>query len=208
MTQSNKFFFMKQLPFLLIIFRLLLAPVILWLAYKGNDYKNWIVVACYLALISDILDGIIARHYNVSTAKLRLWDSNVDLVFWLAACWCIWVCFPAEITNRWLLILPLLIIEWIPDAIYVLRFRKFGCAHNYASKLFGLFLLAMFMSLFLANSTVLLSTTILVGLVSQIDRILIALILPARVCDVPSSYHAYLIRKGIPFKKYKLFHGE
>lgn len=197
---------MKQLPFLLIYFRLLLAPVILWMAYAGNEYNIWIVVACYLAIISDVFDGIIARHYKVSSAKLRLWDSNVDLIFWLSACWCIWVCFPQEVTNRWAIILPLLIIEWLPDGIYLLRFRKFGCAHNYASKLFGLFLLAMFTLLFVSNQTFLLTTTISIGLISQIDRILIALILPARLCDVPSSYHAFLIRKGIPFKKYKLFH--
>ena len=197
---------MKQLPFLLIYFRLLLAPVLLWMAYAGNEYNIWIVVACYLAIISDVFDGIIARHYKVSSAKLRLWDSNVDLIFWLSACWCIWVCFPQEVTNRWAIILPLLIIEWIPDCIYLLRFRKFGCAHNYASKLFGLFLLAMFTLLFISNQPFLLTTTISIGLISQVDRILIALILPARVCDVPSSYHAFLIRKGIPFKKYKLFH--
>jgi phosphatidylglycerophosphate synthase len=197
---------MKQLPFLLIYFRLLLAPVILWMAYAGNEYNVWIVVACYFAIISDVFDGIIARYYKVSSAKLRLWDSNVDLIFWLSACWCIWVCFPQEVTNRWAIILPLLIIEWIPDGIYLLRFQKFGCAHNYASKLFGLFLLAMFTLLFLNNQPFLLTTTISIGLISQIDRILIALILPARVCDVPSSYHAFLIRKGIPFKKYKLFH--
>lgn len=197
---------MKQLPFLLIYFRLLLAPVIIWMAYAGNDFNVWIVVACYLAIISDVFDGIIARHYKVSSAKLRLWDSNVDLIFWLSACWCIWVCFPQEVMIRWAIILPLLIIEWIPDSIYLLRFRKFGCAHNYASKLFGLFLLAMFSLLFLNNHPFLFTTTIIIGLISQIDRILIALILPARVCDVPSSYHAFLIRKGIPFKKYKLFH--
>lgn len=176
------------------------------MAYAGNEYNIWIVVACYLAIISDVFDGIIARHYKVSSAKLRLWDSNVDLIFWLSACWCIWVCFPQEVTNRWAIILPLLIIEWIPDGIYLLRFRKFGCAHNYASKLFGLFLLAMFTLLFVSNQPFLLTTTISIGLISQVDRILIALILPARVCDVPSSYHAFLIRKGIPFKKYKLFH--
>jgi len=46
---------------------------------------------------------------------------------------------------------------------------------------------------------------IVLGLVSHIDRILITLILPAWTHDVPSAYHAYLIRKGIDFKRNKLF---
>ncbi|MFM6946032.1 MAG: CDP-alcohol phosphatidyltransferase family protein [Flavobacteriales bacterium] len=198
---------MKQLPFGLILFRLALAPLLLFLAYLGPNYSIFIVVGCYLALISDIFDGIIARHYQVATPSLRLWDSNVDLIFWLCACWCIWMSFPKEIEQRWSIVLPLLLLEWIPDIIYWLRFRKFGCAHNYLSKLFGIFLLLNFTLLFGFSSTLLLTTTILLGLVSQTDRILIALILPARSCDIPSAYHARLIKKGVPFKKYKLFHS-
>jgi hypothetical protein len=198
---------MKHLPFLLVFFRLALAPLIIALAYHGSTVHSWIVLICYLALTSDIFDGIIARHYNVANAKLRLWDSNVDLVFWLSACWSIWVAFPQEVTSRWLLIVPLLILEWIPDIVYFLRFRKFGCAHNYLSKTFGIFLLLNFSALFGFGSSLFFSITAVIGLLSQLDRIGISFILPQRVCDVPSAYHAYLTKKDIPFKKYKLFHS-
>lgn len=198
---------MKKLPFALILLRLALAPLLLYLATLGQNYFPLIILCCYLALISDIFDGIIARHYHVATESLRLWDSNVDLIFWLCACCCIWIGFPSEIELRWSIIIPLLLLEWIPDIIYWLRFRKFGCAHNYFSKLFGIFLLLNFTLLFGFNSSILLTTTIILGLISQLDRILIALILPARTCDIPSAYHARLIKKGVPFKKYKLFHS-
>ncbi len=201
------FILMKQLPFLLILFRLALAPFLIYLVYQGKDQYTWIIICCYLALISDIFDGIIARHYNVATPSLRLWDSNVDLVFWLAAIWCLWVGFQNEIEERWVLALPLILIEWIPDLIYFLRFRKFGCAHNYLSKLFGIFLLVNFTLMFGFENSILLTSTMLIGLLSQIDRIFIALILPNHYCDIPSAYHAWLIKKGIPFKKYKLFHS-
>lgn len=198
---------MKQLPFLLILFRLALAPLLIYLVYQGKDHYIWIIICCYLALISDIFNGIIARHYNVATPALRLWDSNVDLVFWLAAIWCMWVGFQHEIEERWVLALPLLLIEWIPDLIYFIRFRKFGCAHNYLSKLFGIFLLINFTLMFGFENSILLTSSMLIGLLSQIDRIFIALILPNHCCDIPSTYHAWLIKKGIPFKKYKLFHS-
>ncbi len=204
---SENFKNMKHLPFLLVFFRLALAPLIIVFAYQGPAFHGWIVLSCYLALLSDIFDGIIARHYNVATASLRLWDSNVDLVFWLSACWCIWIAFPQEVTSRWSLIVPLLILEWIPDIIYFLRFRKFGCAHNYLSKTFGIFLLLNFSALFGFGSTLFFSITAIIGLFSQLDRIGIAVLLPQRVCDVPSAYHARLIKKNIPFKKYKLFHS-
>ncbi len=41
------------------------------------------------------------------------------------------------------------------------------------------------------------------GIISQLDVILIILILPKWQNDIPSAYHAYLIRKGISFKKSK-----
>lgn len=68
-----------NIPISLILFRLLLAPIILVLAYfTGENAKMTIVVLMYLGLISDILDGIIARKQNISSEKLRRMDSQTD----------------------------------------------------------------------------------------------------------------------------------
>jgi len=57
-----------NIPITLILFRLLLAPVILYLAYfVGESAKRIILIFMYLGLISDILDGIIARKQNISS---------------------------------------------------------------------------------------------------------------------------------------------
>ena len=71
-----------NIPKVLILFRLLLAPIILGLAYFiGDDSKITIVVLMYLGLISDILDGIVARKQGVSSTSLRRMDSQTDMVF-------------------------------------------------------------------------------------------------------------------------------
>ena len=71
-----------DIPKGLILFRFLLAPVILALAYFiGENSKIIIVVLMYLGLISDIFDGIIARRQNSSTEKLRRLDSQTDMIF-------------------------------------------------------------------------------------------------------------------------------
>lgn len=57
---------------LLMIFRLLLGPVIIYLAYKIEETnKLYIVILMYLGILSDIFDGIIARKLGVATEKLR-----------------------------------------------------------------------------------------------------------------------------------------
>ena len=45
-----------------------------------NDYKNWIVVSCYLALISDILDGIIAQHPERFTKTVTMSENFRDIM--------------------------------------------------------------------------------------------------------------------------------
>ena len=71
-----------NIPYALIFFRLLCAPTIILLAYfGGSSYSNLIVVLMYLGLISDILDGIIARNIGIADDKMRRMDSQTDMLF-------------------------------------------------------------------------------------------------------------------------------
>ena len=74
----------RKIPFILIYSRLLCAVIILIVALsKIENYQIWIVSLTTFGLITDVFDGIIARRLNVSSEKLRVWDSNVDQIFWL-----------------------------------------------------------------------------------------------------------------------------
>jgi hypothetical protein len=77
-------------PLALTISRLALAPFMAWLALSGNGSDVWLVVCLYIGMLSDLLDGIVARRLNVATPALRRFDSRVDLVFWLTALRCVW----------------------------------------------------------------------------------------------------------------------
>lgn len=90
--------------------------------------------------------------------------------------------------------------------ISIMKFGKETCTHAYLSKMFGVTLLIAFTSLIGFNHAgIPFFTAIVFGLISHVDRILIALILPKWTHDIPSFYHAYLIRNGIEFKRNKLF---
>jgi CDP-diacylglycerol--glycerol-3-phosphate 3-phosphatidyltransferase len=72
------------------------------------------------------------------------------------------------------------------------------------SKIWGITLLIAFTSLIGFNHAgIPFATAIVMGLISHIDRILITLILQRWSHDIPSAYHAYLIRKGVEFKRNK-----
>jgi len=198
-----------NIPTALILFRFLLAPVILGLAiFIGGDSKPLILLLMYLGLISDILDGIIARRKNISSAKLRRMDSQTDMIFWLSIGFATWILYPGLIADNSIAIWAILAMEVSVYAISILKFRRETCTHAFLSKLWGITLLIAFTSLIGFNHAgVPFAIAIVMGLVSHIDRILITLILPAWSHDIPSAYHAYLIRKGVDFKRNEYLNG-
>ncbi len=196
-------------PIALIIFRILLAPIILALAYFiGENSKIIILVLMYLGLLSDIFDGIIARKQCISSIKLRRLDSQADMLFWLSVGVASWILHPELIADNSTAIWAILIMEIACYVTSLVKFKRETCTHALLSKLWGITLLIAFTSLIGFNYAGLpFSMAIIMGLISHTDRILITLILPQWTHDIPSAYHAYLIRKGIPFKRNKYLNG-
>lgn len=202
-------YMMKKIPLALILFRLGLAPIILFLAYYfGDAARSTIVVLMYLGLISDIFDGIIARNEGVSSETLRRMDSQADMIFWLSLGVATYLLFPDLIRANSTAILIIFVMEGLCYAISLLRFGKETCTHALLSKMWGLSLLTAFTFLIgFCHAGIPFYTAIVLGFISHIDRILITLILPHWTHDIPSAYHAYLIRQGKTFKRYKIFNG-
>lgn len=196
-----------NIPQGLILFRFLLAPIILGLAYFiGDNSKPIILVLMYLGLISDILDGIIARKQNISNATLRRLDSQTDMIFWLSIGVATWILYPKLIHDNRIAIWIILVMEVSVYMISLIKFKRETCTHAFLSKLWGITLLIAFTFLIGFNHAGLpFLLAIVFGLVSHIDRILITIILPKWSHDIPSAYHAYLIRKGKDFKRNKYF---
>lgn len=194
-----------NLPYALILFRLLLAPIVVILAGVLKEQSAYIIlVLMYLGLFSDIFDGIIARKQQISTEKMRRIDSQVDLIFWLCIAWSCYLIYPELIEENKIGVILVLAMEGL---CYLISFIKFGretCTHAFLSKMWGLTLLATFTALLgFAHNGCIFHTCIVLGLASQLDVILIILILPNWAHDIPSFYHAILMRKGIEFKKSK-----
>lgn len=198
-----------NIPQLLILFRLLLAPIILGLAFfVGSTANITIVTLMYLGLLSDVLDGIVARKLGLSSERLRRMDSQTDMIFWLSLGIATWLLHPQLIAdNRWP-IYSILLMELMCYVISWIKFGKETCTHAFLSKMWGLSLLVAFTALIGFNHAgIPFYICITLGLISHIDVILIVLILPRWTHDIPSSFHAYLIRKGTPFKRNDLFNG-
>ncbi|WP_312322089.1 CDP-alcohol phosphatidyltransferase family protein [Soonwooa sp.] len=194
---------MKNIPYLLIAFRFLCAPIILVLAfYLKIEARIPILILMYLGLFSDIFDGIIARKAGVASEKLRRLDSQTDLVFWLSIGVATYLLFPELIQQNKV---PIILIFIMEALCYIISFAKFGketCTHAFLSKMWGLSLLLAFTSLLgFEYAGWAFTTGVVLGLISHLDVILIILILPKWQHDIPSCYHAWQIRQGKSIKK-------
>lgn len=199
---------MKRLiPYSLIVFRFLCAPAMILLAYKGGtSYSGWIVLLLYLGLISDIFDGILARAMGVSDSKMRRLDSQIDLIFWLSVGYTSWLLHSEIILKFKIFVIIIFVTEASCYLISFIRFSKETCTHAWLSKFFGLCMLAAFTSLIgFGNGGFFFVLALVVGYISHLDRILITLLIPEWTHDIPSTYHAWLLRRGKTFKRYKLF---
>lgn len=198
---------MKKLPYILIATRFILAPIILLSASgKGEGSSFFILMLMYFGLFTDIFDGIIARKAGVSSEKLRRLDSQTDLVFWLSLGFAAYLLNPVLIQSEWKGIALIFTMEALCYVISWLKFGKETCTHAWLSKLWGLsLLLALTYVIGFQKTGWPFSLTVILGFISHVDVILIVLLLPKWQYDVPSSYHAWKIRKGKKRKKTVLF---
>lgn len=200
---------MKNIPYLLIGFRFLLAPIMILLTYIYQDaVRGELVIFLLLGILSDVFDGIIARKTGVSSEKLRRMDSQTDLIFWVSAGWCAWLLNPEIVIHNKYAIIMIFVMEGLTYLFSILKFGKETCTHAFLSKLWGITLFMAFVSIIgFGQAGWAFALAIVFAFISHIDVYLIILFLPKWTHDVPSCYHAWLIRKGKSFKKNSLFNG-
>lgn len=187
---------MRSIPLALTTLRLLLAPVLVWLVYAsapGIVFSAVILVA----FVSDYFDGVIARRLGVASAELRHFDSRADLVFYATAAWAVWRLHPDVV--RWIAI-PGSIVIGLDVVRHVFDFLKFGrdaAYHALSSKLWGLSLalaLVLLMGFGVVHPFV--EATAGLGLIAQVEGLLISVVLPVWTHDVPTLAKALQIRKN------------
>jgi phosphatidylglycerophosphate synthase len=180
----------------LTVLRLLLAPVLVWLVYAGAPGVVFASVVL-VAFVSDYFDGVIARRVGVASAELRHFDSRADLVFYATAAWAVWRLHPDVVRS---VAIPALVVVGLDVVRHIFDFAKFGrdvAYHAWSSKAWGLSLaLALVLLMGFGVSQPFVGITIILGLIAQIEGLLISVALPVWTHDVPTLIHALRIRNA------------
>ena len=183
---------MKNIPFLLILLRLTLAPIMLSLSFMHMEYVGiFLFVLLFVGILSDVLDGVIARKLKISTDNLRKWDSNVDVFFLLSCIGSAWILYPNLVEAKLPFILCILGSELFMYVVSLIRFKRLPSNHAYSSKLFALSIFVCLSTLFLSDDWgITFYIMFVIGILSYLDNILILLRLSSYKVDTKVFWQA------------------
>lgn len=200
---------MKRIPIALIYSRIGIGLLVLLLAILHvNYYATYAIILLIIGLLTDIFDGIIARRLQISSEKFRRLDSTADQVFWILIALSTFIQSPGFFKDHAVKLVILMAVEGLIYLISYLKFRKEVATHAISSKIWTLILFATLIQIMATNnSNILFEWCFYIGVITRFEIIAITLIIEKWTNDVPSVYHAVLLRKGLPIKRHKLFNG-
>jgi phosphatidylglycerophosphate synthase len=185
------------LPWSLLLLRLGLGPLLLLDASDGHTnlvFVFWLGIA----ILSDILDGIIARHLAVVSQRLRRLDSLVDSIFFFFVAAAAWLAHRDLIVQHRNLVLAMIALSLLSQIPAFIKFRRAAAFHAYSAKASGLALLAAGALLFgYGRAGPIFVIALWIAIISHIERILITLILPKWQTDIAWLGTAWKIRRSM-----------
>jgi phosphatidylglycerophosphate synthase len=186
---------MRWVPWSLVLLRLCLGPTIVFVAASMAS-GFWLAAIVFIALLSDIYDGVLARRWGCDTPHIRLADSLVDTVFYLGVLWALALRTPETLLRYWPLLAVLLALEGVR---YVYDLRKFGRAasyHSYLAKIWGLVMACAVMAvLAFGRWPGLLAASMVLGICSNAEGLCFSIMLPTWRNDVKTCKHALALRR-------------
>ena len=185
MTTTNERFW--TIPNILSLYRIIIFPFVLWLIFSKNE--NLFAVFITISLITDFLDGFIARRFKMQTTIGVKLDSWADLGSYILA-------FIAIGLFKWQDIKPhfpmLYVFAGVMALSYLVVFVKFKGLiglHTYMFKITGYMQGAFIISLFVWGFYLLPYYICLVwGTLACIEEIIIILLLKEPRMNVKGLY--------------------
>ena len=176
-----------NIPNFLSFYRLVTFPLLLWFIYSGQGTLFAIFIC--INLVTDILDGLIARAFNLKTKFGAKLDSLADNGTYIAAILGVFT-FKFEELSKDIWMLWLFIGFFVSGLlISFIKFKKFPSLHLYSTKIGGyiqgFFLFVLFAWGFNQN---LFYAAMVMGYISHIEEISIFLIIKEMKSDAKGLY--------------------
>jgi cardiolipin synthase len=177
----------RQLPNAISSARLLATPVLLFAAVaRRADLFKWLLLAC---LISDILDGLIARIFQLRSPLGARLDSLADMIVFVIGIFGLYVFQAKVLAPHWMPLAFIVALYVLEAAVALWRYGRISSFHTILVRIAayaqGIFVMSLFFWGFLAWA--LYAMTAITALAYGEELVLLAL-LPEWTTDVRGIY--------------------
>jgi len=182
-----------NIPNLLSSFRLIVAPILLFIARQNRP--NLFLALLAASLMTDAIDGFIARRYKVTSktgARLDSWGDFVTFITIAISAWWLW---PGILYREMFFVVTGIMSFLLPVAAGLVKFRRLPSYHTWAAKIQAVFMSSAIFILFGLEITWPFRYAVLLQVLVSIEEIIITLFLKEQVCNIPSLWH---LRQSLP----------
>lgn len=122
----------KTIPNMLSCFRIVAVPLLLYFAWEGHPYL--FIGLLILSLLSDAIDGYIARLLNIETPLGTKLDSWGDMATYLVVPLCAWWLWPDILKKESLYVCIAIGAYVFPILAGLFKFKKIPSYHTWGAK--------------------------------------------------------------------------
>jgi CDP-diacylglycerol--glycerol-3-phosphate 3-phosphatidyltransferase len=177
----------SSIPNIFSAFRIITAPFLLYLAWKG--YRNFFVGLLFASLLSDAVDGYVARKFNITTNLGTKLDSLGDMAIYLTVPLCAWWLLPEIIKQEALFVLIALGAYIAPLLAGIIKFKQVPSYHTFGAKFAAIFMSTAIFFLFIAEFTWVFRCAAVFQVLVALEEIWITIRLPKLQNNVKSIWH-------------------
>jgi len=182
-----------NLPNLVSVIRLLMAPVLVWLAL--NQQHDWFLITLVFTVGTDVLDGFLARVLNQITEMGSRLDSWGDFAVYSVMAFSAWVLWPdIVIAERYSFAIVLMSFT-LPVIIGLFKFKVLTSYHTWSVKLAVGVTVVAYILLFAGVAEWVFKLAAILCAYAAIEEISISFILHHPHVDVRTVWHALRINK-------------
>ncbi|EIF51283.1 MULTISPECIES: CDP-alcohol phosphatidyltransferase family protein [Sulfurovum] len=180
---------LRNIPNILSLFRIIAAPFLLLAGWLGM--VNLFYILFGLMLLSDALDGIIARVLDQTSELGARLDSYGDILTYLSTPLAVWWLWPDLIKKEIYYIIAAIIIYVLPSVFSLIKFGKLASYHTWITKFSAVMMSIGVVILLGFGHNILFHLAVYFLVIEMIENILITMILPKQYTDVHSLWHAW-----------------
>jgi phosphatidylglycerophosphate synthase len=178
-----------NIPNSLSFFRIIAAPFLLLSGWY--DMPNLFFILFGLMLLSDVLDGIIARMLDQTSDLGARLDSYGDILTYLSTPLAAWWLWPDLLKDEFYYIIAAIIIYILPAVFALVKFGKLASYHTWITKISAVLMSAGVVMLLGFENNLLFHIAIYFLVIEMVENIVITIMLPKQKSDIHSIWHAW-----------------